>query len=204
MQIKIYLVRHGKTDESKEVSTPLTPEGRAQILGLCSLLPPLDDIEEVWVSPTRRTLETAEMLFSFHPDAVECLQKKQKVEQKVWNKGNAYEDNIRQLLDYLYPFLEEGIAGKKEQKIPSFVVVTHGRIIKMFASLLRHNFIHREWMDTLELDYGRLCVMEISNDATINSVNNKRTTCFENNLSTPIYYRCVAWNKTTMESVGTS
>lgn len=80
MKIKIWMIRHGMTagnQEQRYVGTtdePLCEEGQQQILAKKQVKERQNDVKTVYVSPMRRCLETAEILFpSANQEIIEGL-----------------------------------------------------------------------------------------------------------------------------------
>lgn len=63
--MKVYLIRHAKTDANKEgrfvgkIDVPVSETGRET----AQALKPFENIKRIYVSPMKRTMETAEILF---------------------------------------------------------------------------------------------------------------------------------------------
>lgn len=127
----VYIVRHGITDASlidtnhKDVS--LNKKGQEQIRRLIPILP---ICECIYTSPTKRTLESSQILQPHSPIIID---------HRLHNKDSeSYIDNLKSLLHDLH-----------QSPFHSILLVTHGRMIKFLYSIC-----HSIPTNSLSIDYG--------------------------------------------------
>lgn len=153
--MKVYIVRHGVTDAcglvsvdnikpNKDVS--LSTTGIEQVRAILDSLP--KTITKIFTSPTIRTIETSKIIADYcttNPEIIQDL----RIKNKVVVMDSSYTTNITSFLEDLCNFQDKEV-----------VLVTHGRIIKMMYSLLNFGTIDCDFMNTLELDYASVFLME--------------------------------------------
>ena len=150
---KIYIVRHGETDACHQTATVteevnkdvwMNEKGREQIEKTVSKIP--KTVGKIIASPTFRTMEVAHRIHdhSYFASIITDVRLHNKMEN-----NSIYESNIISLLKELTEDVEKEI-----------VLVTHGRIVKMIFSIISKGTLDRNIMDTIDLTYGGLTILQ--------------------------------------------
>lgn len=149
--MKIYLVRHGTTadclcDKKQGLDTPLNELGKKQIEKINI------KTDLIYVSPTRRTIESAKII---------CPDTKIKVDNRLYNKKRDLEHYTNELRSFL---------NEIKTLDTDVMVVTHGRIIKMIYSILEFNYINTNFTNSLDMEYGSVSIIENNKMVLFNQV----------------------------------
>lgn len=149
--MKIYLVRHGITadclsDKKQSLDCPLNDLGISQIIKINI------KTDFIYVSPTRRTIESGKII---------CPDAKIKVDNRLYNKKR----NIEHYTNELRSILDE-----VKSLDTDIIIVTHGRIIKMIYSILEFNYIDTNFTDRLSMEYASVSLIENNKMVYFNQV----------------------------------
>jgi broad specificity phosphatase PhoE len=140
--MKIYLVRHGCTDEcQKNIKQRL--DSPLNVLGVEQIKKINVKTDIIYVSPSRRTIESAKLI---NPNARVI------VDNRLYNKKR----DLEHYSNELHSFLDE----IRELNYNEVMIVTHGRIIKMIYSILEFNYIDTNFTDALSMEYGSISTIE--------------------------------------------